>query len=165
MTVRLRTVGFDKHWSRNGHPPHCFLEKRNFIPVSFGAPGQVWQVLQAERSLSCELPVRHVAERACVGVIRGTKPRKAKERAASIEPVSASLHKVKEASLPNVVKPATARVVTGICTWRAFRGERGRRVLIDLLGTWETRPGEPRLNGGRECITDCPARVGSRRGA
>ena len=48
-----------------------------------GAPGEVWQVLQAERSLPCKLPVRHVAERACVGVIRGTEPREAKPRAAS----------------------------------------------------------------------------------
>ena len=42
---------------------------------------EAWQVLQAERSLPCKLPVRRVAERACVGVIQGAEPREAKVRA------------------------------------------------------------------------------------
>ena len=60
-------------------------------------------------------------------------------RAASIEPVSASLHQLKVASLPKVLKPVTDQEATGMCTGRAFRGERGRRVSKDLTGTWETR--------------------------
>jgi len=111
------------------------------------------------------LPVRHVAKRACVGVIRGTKPREAKVRAASIEPVSASLHELRMASLPKVVKPAIDRVATGTSTGRVLRGERGRRVPNDLAGTWEARPDGLRSNGGRECITGRSVRVGSRRGA
>ena len=60
-------------------------------------------------------------------------------RAARIEPVSASLHYLKVASLPKVLKPVTDQEATGMCTDRAFRGERGRRVSNDLTGTWETR--------------------------
>jgi len=131
----------------------------------FGAPGEVRQVSQAERSLPCKLPVRHVAERACVRAIWGAEPREANVRAASIEPVSASLHKVRVASLPKVVKPDTDWVATGTRTSRALRGERGRRVRIDLTGTWETRPDGPRSNGERESITVRAVRVGSRRGA
>ena len=123
------------------------------VSRSFGAPGEVYQVLQAERSLPCKLPVRHVAERACVGVIRGAEPREANVRAASIEPVSASLRKSRVASLPNRVKPATGQVATGTRTGRALRGERGRRVRIDLMGTWETRPEGLRSNSRREIIT------------
>jgi len=60
-------------------------------------------------------------------------------RAARIEPVSASLHQSKVASLPKVLKPVTDQEATGMGTGRAFRGERGRRVSTDLTGTWETR--------------------------
>jgi hypothetical protein len=61
-------------------------------------------------------------------------------RAASIEPVSASLHQSKVASLPKVLKPVTDQEAMGMGTDRAFRGERGRRVSKDRTGTWETRP-------------------------
>ena len=60
-------------------------------------------------------------------------------RAASNEPVSASLHQSKVASLPDLLKPVTDQEATGMCTGWAFRGERGRRVSKDLAGTWETR--------------------------
>jgi hypothetical protein len=127
--------------------------QRPLASVVSGAPGKVRQVSRAERSLPCKLPVRHVAERACVGAIRRAEPREAKVRAASIEPVSASLNKLRVASLPDVVKPATGRVATGEGTGRALRGERGRRVSNDLSGTWETRPDGPRSNGSGEGIT------------
>ena len=84
-------------------------------------------------------PFDIVANRACLGVIQGAKPREAKVRAARIEPVSASLHQLKVASLPELLKPVTDQEATGIGTGRAFRGERGRRVSKDLTGTWETR--------------------------
>jgi hypothetical protein len=39
---------------------------------------QVCLVYLVERNWKCELLVQHVADRACRGVIRGAKPRKAK---------------------------------------------------------------------------------------
>ena len=98
-------------------------------------------VRSSKRKGACHVdcPFDIVAERACFGVIQGTKPREAKMRAARIEPVSASLHQLKVASLPELLKPVTGQEATGMCTDRAFRGERGRRVSKDLMGTWETR--------------------------
>jgi hypothetical protein len=110
----------------------------------------------------CNCPFDIVAKRACVGVIQGRKPREAKMRAASIEPVSASLRKVKVASLPNLLKPVINQEATGVCTGWAFRGGRGRRVSKDLTGTWETRRRVPtsRDNEERECITSTRLRSG-----
>jgi len=47
------------------------------------------------------------------------------------EPDSASLHAMDVANLPEMVKPGTCRVETGICTCRASRGDRGERVRKD----------------------------------
>jgi transposase InsO family protein len=61
------------------------------------------------------------------------------------EPVSTSLHKVKVASLPDVLKPATGGEVTGVSNRRAFRGERGQRA-----GTERPRNlGDPAQQGVR----------------
>ena len=58
------------------------------------------------------------------------------------------------ASLPERVKPAIDWVAMGKRTSRTPRGGWVRRVLTDLLGTWETRLGERRwLNARREDIT------------
>jgi hypothetical protein len=98
-------------------------------------------VRSRKRKGACHVncPFDIVAERACLGVIQGAKPREAKVRAARIEPVSASLHQLKVASLPELLKPVTDQEATGICTGRAFRGERGRRVSKDLTGTTTVR--------------------------
>ncbi len=91
-TISLRACrARGKSWQGNELRSENEKQSKGQMLFFVGAPGEVWQVLQAERSLPCKLPVRHVAERACVGVIRGAKPREAKRRAASIEPDSASL--------------------------------------------------------------------------
>jgi hypothetical protein len=111
----------------------------NFFRVLSVRQGKFVRSRKRKGACHVNCPLDIVAERACLGVIQGAKPREAKVRAARIEPVSASLHQLKVASLPELLKPVTDQEATGICTGRAFRGERGRRVSKDLTGTWETR--------------------------
>jgi len=47
------------------------------------------------------------------------------------EPVSASLHQMDVAKLPNKLKPEICREETSTSTCRTFRGERGERALKD----------------------------------
>jgi hypothetical protein len=49
------------------------------------------------------------------------------------KPDSASLRKVKAASLPEMVKPATGDEITGAVHGRAFRGSWGQRAGKDSL--------------------------------
>src|SRR5688572_5350751 len=103
-----------------------------------------------------KLLVQHVADRAGGGAIRRSKPRKAKTRAASIEPDSASLHQSRVANLPTKAKPVSGWVATSMCTRCTLRGGWGRRVSNEQPGTWEARPGASAGGDGKgECITFC----------
>ena len=74
------------------------------------------------------------------------------------EPVSASLHKMSVANLPDWAKPDTCREETGVRTCRALRGDRGERMrkdpsrnLGDPLRPGGRAKGRPGINNRGDC--------------